>query len=73
VGSVGLGSIYTFENDTGPDDANHSMQGIFMLREPGSRSQRLDGLSLFDIAPTILARFGLDPLPEMQGKVIAAD
>jgi predicted AlkP superfamily phosphohydrolase/phosphomutase len=73
VGSVGLGSIYTFENDTGPDDANHSMQGIFMLREPESRGQRLDGLSLFDIAPTILARFGLDPLPEMQGKVIPAN
>jgi predicted AlkP superfamily phosphohydrolase/phosphomutase len=70
VGSVGLGSIYTFENDTGPDDANHSMQGIFILRQPGGSGQRLEGLSLFDIAPTILARFGLDPLPDMQGKVI---
>jgi predicted AlkP superfamily phosphohydrolase/phosphomutase len=70
VGSVGLGSILTFENDTGPDDANHSEQGIFILREPGSRSAQLDGLSLFDMAPTILARFGLEAPAGMQGKVI---
>jgi len=72
VGSVGLGSILTFENDTGPDDANHSEQGIFILREPGGRQGQLSGLSLFDMAPTILDRFGLEVPAGMQGKVIPA-
>ncbi|MFQ5853698.1 MAG: alkaline phosphatase family protein, partial [Candidatus Binatia bacterium] len=73
VGSVGLGAIHTFENDTGPDDANHSEEGIFILREPGGRGQQLQGLSLLDIAPTILARFGIAAPAGMQGKVISTD
>ena len=31
VGSVGHASIWTHENDTGPDDANHAQFGIFMM------------------------------------------
>ena len=27
VGTVGTGQIHTFENDTGPDDANHAQDG----------------------------------------------
>jgi len=70
VGSLGLGTVHTFENDTGPDDANHSEYGIFILREPGLKSRRVEGLSLMDIAPTILDRFGIAPPAGMQGKVI---
>jgi len=70
VGSLGLGTVHTFENDTGPDDANHSEYGIFILREPGLKNRRVEGLSLMDIAPTILDRFGITPLAGMQGKVI---
>lgn len=73
VGSLGLGTVHTFENDTGPDDANHSEYGIFILREPGRQGRRLDNLSLFDVAPTILTRFGLTPAAGMQGKVISAN
>jgi len=72
VGSVGMGSIWTYENDTGPDDANHDWHGIFIRRNPG-RAQRgeVQGLRLFDMAPTILQDFGL-PIPgDMIGKVIA--
>jgi predicted AlkP superfamily phosphohydrolase/phosphomutase len=70
VGSVGFGDIRTFENDTGPDDANHSQHGIFVMRgssqPPGHRS----GLHLMDVAPTILKLFHL-PIPEdMEGKSI---
>ena len=36
VGAVGLGSIHTFENDTGPDEANHDWHGIFMLYDPST-------------------------------------
>src|SRR5262249_48248094 len=31
VGTIGNPDIYTFENDTGPDDANHAQQGMYIL------------------------------------------
>ena len=30
VGTIGYNGIYTYENDTGPDDANHAEHGIFI-------------------------------------------
>ena len=71
VGSVGHGKHYTLENDTGPDDANHSTTGIFVLYEPavGGRGE-VAGHQLMDIAPTILNRFGLKIPEVMQGKMI---
>lgn len=70
VGSVGYNSIYTYENDTGPDDCNHAEMGMFILKD----GKRTDGLvserSIYDIAPTILRDFGLDIPYEMQGKPI---
>lgn len=71
VGSVGYGSIYTFDNDTGPDDANHAQHGIFMMNgHNGSGGRQRSGLRIYDIAPTVLDLFGL-PIPEaMQGHVI---
>jgi predicted AlkP superfamily phosphohydrolase/phosphomutase len=30
VGTVGYDDIYTYENDTGPDDANHAQDGIYI-------------------------------------------
>ena len=72
VGSLGLGTVHTFENDTGPDDANHSEHGILIMREPSNGGGRwLEGLHLLDMAPTILSRFdGLAIPADMQGKVI---
>jgi len=72
VGSVGMGSIWTYENDTGPDDANHDWHGIFIRRNPGRPARgEVQGLRLFDMAPTILQDFGL-PIPgDMIGKIIA--
>jgi len=72
VGSVGLPGIHTLDNDTGPDDANHDWQGIFIMRE-GQRDGggvRLDGLQLMDVAPTILAQFGLPVPADMLGRAI---
>lgn len=71
VGTVGLGAIHTFENDTGPDDANHAEYGMFLLNEPhGGSGRQLEGKRLFDISATILDRFGL-PLPNgAQGHAI---
>lgn len=70
IGSVGHNAIHTFENDTGPDDANHDWHGIFILRAPdGGRQPRgeQNGLRLYDVAPTILDLFGIDPVPGMIG------
>ncbi len=64
VGSVGIKSIYTFENDTGPDEANHDWKGIFILNEAGCRRANLepgykDGIRIYDIGPTALSIFGM--------------
>jgi predicted AlkP superfamily phosphohydrolase/phosphomutase len=73
VGSVGHNSVHTFENDTGPDDANHAQHGIFIMCDPArpGDGRRIDGLHLLDCAPTILDAFGVPPLPGMRGKVIS--
>jgi predicted AlkP superfamily phosphohydrolase/phosphomutase len=68
VGSLGHGSIYTFENDTGPDEANHAEMGIFILHNaPGQQNGRKEGLHLWDVHSTILDLFGLDPAPGALG------
>ncbi len=72
VGSVGHGRYYTFENDIGPDDANHAQHGVFIRHDPRARGRgELQHLHITDIAPTLLDLFGL-PIPsDMEGKVIA--
>jgi len=71
VGSIGLNSIYTYENDIGPDDANHDYHGIFVLNDPQSRSRgRREGLQLMDVAPTVLEKFGVQVPQDMRGKII---
>jgi len=70
VGSVGFESIHTFENDTGPDDANHSQHGIFMMSNSGLPAGKMSGLHLMDVAPTILRLFDLPVPDDMEGKTI---
>jgi predicted AlkP superfamily phosphohydrolase/phosphomutase len=62
VGSLGHNSVYTFENDTGPDEANHAEFGIFVMHNaPGQQIGRKEGLHLWDVHSTILDLFGLPP------------
>jgi len=71
VGSIGHGTIWTRENDTGPDDANHAQHGIFILSDrkaPGGR--RVEGVEIYDMAPTLLTLMGEEVPPDMPGKVI---
>jgi len=77
VGSVGLGNIHTFENDTGSDDANHDWNGIFILDENGCRAGNLeqgyrDGIEIYDIAPTILDLFGMKLEGETAGESLTS-
>ena len=71
VGSLGHGSIYTFENDTGPDEANHAEYGIFIMNNAPTGQgggQTIDGLHLWDVHCTILDLFGLPPADGALGK-----
>lgn len=64
VGSVGTGSIYTFENDTGPDEANHDWYGIFIMKEADRKRMESNHrvLRIQDITPIILQQFEI-PIP----------
>jgi len=72
VGSFGLPDLYTFENDTGPDDANHAQNGVFVLWDPrrDHGGRYVDGLQLMDVAPTILDVMGVPVPSDMQGRTI---
>jgi predicted AlkP superfamily phosphohydrolase/phosphomutase len=69
AGKVGFNSIYTFDNDTGPDDANHDWCGVFMMYDKSIKKGReIDETSIYDIAPTILNNMGLAVPKTMRGK-----
>jgi len=71
AGSVGTDSIYLYENDTGPDDANHAENGIFIWNLPQrSIKVKKDSYSIYDIAPSILKYFGIEVPGEMIGESI---
>ncbi len=74
VGRLGHNSIYTFENDIGPDDANHAQHGLFIVYDPRRKLGReLQGLQIMDVAPTVLDLFGMPVPADMQGKVIKVE
>jgi predicted AlkP superfamily phosphohydrolase/phosphomutase len=72
-GSLGHGRHWTFENDTGPDDANHDRDGICILAGPGVPAGRRDDMTIYDVAPTILTLAGVngDALAGMRGRAVA--
>ena len=71
AGSVGVGSIHLYENDTGPDDANHAEDGILIWRPPADvEVKRQETYSIYDIAPSILRFFDIEVPPELIGESI---
>jgi predicted AlkP superfamily phosphohydrolase/phosphomutase len=70
VGTIGGDEgIHTFENDTGPDDANHAQDGLLIMAGPGvPAAGRREGMQLLDVAPTVLHQLGLEPLASMRGR-----
>jgi predicted AlkP superfamily phosphohydrolase/phosphomutase len=69
VGQVGTGQVFTYENDTGPDGANHDRTGVFaMAGAPGQATGRQEGLRLLDVGPTILSLYGVNPPEGTQGR-----
>jgi len=79
VGSIGSGTIYHYENDTGPDDANHAQQGLYILARTsdlgqaphfgGKRMHR----TILDVTPTLLELFGLEVPRDFSGRSFAND
>ncbi len=68
VGVVGCDSVYTFANDTGPDDANHAQQGLYLYTHPSLEPRgRVNGPTLYDVTPTILTQLGLPVPSDMRG------
>lgn len=73
AGTVGTGELHIFENDTGPDDANHAKNGIFIMSQKGasmSGQGKRDNMNIYDVAPTVLNLFGIKIPEDMIGKVI---
>ncbi len=72
VGSLGLDRIHTLENDTGPDDANHAQEGLYIYYDPRSGGEgRGPKRHLMDVAPTVLELMGVPTPPGMQGRSFA--
>ena len=80
AGTVGNASLHLFENDTGPDDANHAQDGVFIFRPskefgdfPYEKGEELKGLEIYDVAPTVLGYFGFGIPEDWQGKSILGE
>jgi len=72
VGTVGTGEIFTYENDTGPDGANHDKRGVFALSnlegvEPGMVDA---GFRLIDVGPTLMSLYGVPVPHDAEGRSI---
>jgi predicted AlkP superfamily phosphohydrolase/phosphomutase len=72
IGSFGLPGLYTFENDLGPDDANHDQDGVFILWDPRHNhgGRYVENLQLMDVAPTVLDLMQVPVPSDMQGKIV---
>jgi predicted AlkP superfamily phosphohydrolase/phosphomutase len=73
VGTIGGDEgVHTFENDTGPDDANHAQDGLVIAAGPGVTARGTLDAHLLDVAPTVLELLGLAAPPEMRGQSLAS-
>jgi predicted AlkP superfamily phosphohydrolase/phosphomutase len=71
VGTLGgPEDIHTFENDTGPDDANHAQEGMLIAAGPGITPGEREGMHLLDVAPTVLDLLGMQIPPDMRGRTL---
>jgi len=70
IGSVGYHAVHVFDNDTGPDDANHAQDALFIMSGPGIPAGRIAPIDLLDVAPTVLKLLGFPVPPDMQGRAL---
>jgi predicted AlkP superfamily phosphohydrolase/phosphomutase len=68
VGTIGGDEgIQTLENDTGPDDANHAQDGLYIAAGPGIAAGVRSDAHLLDVAPTVLEILGIPEPAGMRG------
>jgi predicted AlkP superfamily phosphohydrolase/phosphomutase len=73
AGTVGHGTLFLAENDTGPDDAVHSFEGLYLIAKPeGGAHGPAAEQSILDVSPTLLKRMGEAVPAHVQGKPIDA-
>ena len=71
VGALGLEQgLYTFDNDTGPDDANHAELGFFALSGPRVTPGYRRDLCIYDVAPTLQELLDLPAPSGQRGRVV---
>jgi len=70
AGTLGYEDYYLPENDTGPDDAVHDYDGIFIWYSPRRRKQMYNELSIYDVTPTVLRFFNVDLDKKFKGEPI---
>lgn len=73
IGAVGGEGWFTRENDTGPDDANHSHYGMFIFYDPlrPGAGRRIEGVTIYDVLPTLLTRYGIAAPLDLRGHALA--
>ena len=69
AGTLGQGTKFLPENDTGPDDAVHAQEGIYILYDPPT-GEADGGTRHHRHRPTVLDRLGIAVPSDMKGKVI---
>lgn len=73
VGTIGgAEGIQTLENDTGPDDANHAQDGLYVAAGAGIAAGGQIDAHLLDVAPTVLELLGIEEPPGMRGRSLVA-
>ena len=73
VGTIGGDEgVQTLENDTGPDDANHAQDGLYIVAGPGIERDGRHDARLLDIAPTVLELLEIEAPAGMRGSSLLA-
>ena len=70
AGTLGYGTMFLAENDTGPDDAVHAHEGLYILHDPRRPQARRQDADILDIAPTLMGYLGLPVPGQMRGRVL---
>jgi len=66
---IGNETLWSPQTAAGSDDATHSKQGIFIMKN-SSKKGKIEEVEIIDVPKTILKYLGIEPPPEFQGKVI---
>lgn len=70
AGTLGYGTMYLLENDTGPDDAVHDYDGIYVLYRKGKKVGKIFNETIYNVMPTMLDVFSVRKITGLKGKVM---